>query len=89
MSSTDQALNPKKDDELWYEDGTVVIIAGDVAFRLYKGVLARASPIFQDMFAIGQPGDAETMDCCPVVRLPDSPVDLRYFFSVLYKPNFK
>ena len=89
MSSTDQALNPKKDDELWYEDGTVVIIAGDVAFRLYKGVLARASPIFQDMFAIGQPGDAETMDGCSVVRLSDSPVDLRYFFRVLCQPNFR
>jgi len=32
---------PTHDAEFWFEDGTVVLRAGTVAFRVYEGLLAR------------------------------------------------
>ena len=82
-SSAPQGVTPEKDDEFWFDDGNIVLIANnDVAFRFYKGLLARASPIFQDMFSIFQPhGEKEMMDGCIVVRLHEDPHDLRAFLK--------
>ncbi|KAJ2974348.1 hypothetical protein NUW54_g11906 [Trametes sanguinea] len=43
--------NITKDEDFWFEDGNIVLVAQDVAFRVYKGPLMRHSTVFQDMFA--------------------------------------
>ncbi|KAH9937908.1 uncharacterized protein BXZ73DRAFT_100120 [Epithele typhae] len=48
-------------DGLWYEDGTVIFVAGNVGFRVYKGLLSSLSPVFEHMFSSTQPDDAETI----------------------------
>lgn len=73
---------PVRDEEFWFEDGTVTLVAGDVHFLVYKGILANNSPVFNDMFSLPQPLDRDdsrgpTSWATPVVHLSDSPADLR------------
>ena len=76
-------LVQERDEEYWLDDGNVILIAGQAAFRLYKGLLARQSAIFCDMFIAVDPDPAATFDGCPVVHLSDSPEDLRALLQVL------
>ena len=81
-SSAPQSDGLVKDDEFWFDDGNIILISNNgVAFRVYRGFLARISSVFHDMFAISQPDDAEVMDGCVVVRLQDSSYDLRAFIE--------
>lgn len=81
---------PKRYEQLWFEDGNVMIIAEDTAFRLHRGILSRHSEVFRDMFSIPQPqGDAEIMEGVPVVHLPDSLHDLAHFLCALYDGEIK
>ena len=48
-------LGPKKDDEFWYEDGTIILIAQNVEFRVYRGPLAQHSQVFRNMLSFPQP----------------------------------
>ncbi len=75
-----------RDGEFWYEDGTIILVARTVQFRVYKGVLADLSSVFADMFSLPQPtssllaGPAD----CPFVHLEDSPEDLRHILRALF-----
>lgn len=75
----------ERDEEFWENDGNVVLVARNVEFRVYKGVLAYHSPVFADMFSLPQPADAssETPHDCPVVHLDDSPEDLRHILRAI------
>ena len=79
----------EKDIEFWYNDGTLILIAANVEFRVYRGPLATHSPVFRDMLALPQPLSSQSTSSaydtsnpsslCPTVHVTDSPVDLRYF----------
>ena len=73
----------KRDTELWFDDGNIVLLCRDTAFRVYRGLLTRHSVIFRDLFSMAQPSTAETMESCPVVHISDSPDDLRYLLRPL------
>ncbi|KAM5544059.1 hypothetical protein V8D89_002245 [Ganoderma adspersum] len=79
---------PKKDEEFWFDDGNIIVVAGDTAFKLYKGILSSVSPVFKDLFSMPQPNNPETMDGCLVVRLNDSATELGHFFRLVTKPGF-
>ncbi|EIW56925.1 uncharacterized protein TRAVEDRAFT_127403 [Trametes versicolor FP-101664 SS1] len=85
-----QSVLRKRDEEFWYCDGSIILVAGDVEFRIYKGLLADHSPVFKDMFSLPQPPVAasptRTNDPCPVVHLSDSPDDLRHVLRA-YMPK--
>ncbi|KAF8584677.1 hypothetical protein K439DRAFT_1410929 [Ramaria rubella] len=70
---------------LYLPDGTVVLLAEGVLFRVYGGLLARHSEVFRSMFSLSShlPSNAEQHDGCPLVRLKDTPKDLEYFLNVL------
>jgi hypothetical protein len=70
-------------EELWFPDGSLVVRADKTVFRVYRGMLATASPVFSDMLSFPQPDGAETVEGCPVVVLHDSATDLRHFLGVL------
>ncbi|KAJ6543027.1 hypothetical protein B0H19DRAFT_1000755 [Mycena capillaripes] len=74
--------------ELWFEDGGVIVQAQNTLFRLSRGVLTARSPIFMDLFSIPQPADAETMDGCPVVIIPDAAEDATVFFKAIFDSSF-
>ncbi|KAH9856096.1 hypothetical protein C2E23DRAFT_502992 [Lenzites betulinus] len=81
-----------RDEEFWYSDGSIVLVARNVEFRVYQGILSDHSPVFKDMFSLPQPDDASpsgepsTGDRCPVVHLSDSPEDLRHILR-FYMPR--
>ncbi|KAL1938152.1 hypothetical protein VTO73DRAFT_11981 [Trametes versicolor] len=83
-----QSVLRKRDEEFWYCDGSIILVAGDVEFRIYKGLLADHSPVFKDMFSLPQPPAtaSPTNDPCPVVYLSDSPDDLRHVLRA-YMPK--
>ncbi|OJT05560.1 hypothetical protein TRAPUB_3609 [Trametes pubescens] len=81
----------KRDEEFWYPDGSIILVAGDVEFRVFKGILAKHSPVFRDMFSLPQPSDptssaSSAQDVCPVVHLSDSAEDLRHVLRA-YMPT--
>ncbi|OJT09460.1 hypothetical protein TRAPUB_14063 [Trametes pubescens] len=81
-----------RDAEFWFRDGNIVLVARDVDFRVYKGILADQSPVFDDMFSFPQPApftpprlelaSSSNTDACPFVHLSDSPEDLRHLLRV-------
>ncbi|KAJ3558149.1 hypothetical protein NM688_g1092 [Phlebia brevispora] len=75
---------PKRHEKLWFEDGNVVLQAGDTMFRVYRGMLCNASVIFRDMFSMPQPPEGETIEGVPHVKLHDSPWELADLLDVLY-----
>ncbi|KAF7353922.1 BTB domain-containing protein [Mycena venus] len=71
-------------EALWFEDGNIVIQAGNSQYRVYRGVLAARSPVFQDMLSFPQPPESELVDGCPVVRLPDNEGEVTSFLSAIF-----
>ncbi|KAM5539317.1 hypothetical protein V8D89_007008 [Ganoderma adspersum] len=67
-----------RDPDFWLEDGSITLLAGNTAFRVYRGLLRKHSVVSADMFTTAT-ADAgvETFEDCPVVRLPDHPEDLK------------
>ncbi|KAJ7749937.1 hypothetical protein B0H16DRAFT_1318971 [Mycena metata] len=80
--------HPSPVEGLWFDDGTLVLQAGNWAFRVYGGFLAQRSPVFHDMLQFPQPVDCDTMDSCPVVQLSDDKRDLEYFLRALFDHEF-
>lgn len=72
--------------DLWYDDGNIVVQAETTQFRVFRGVLASESDIFNDMFSIPQPtSQGEVVDGCPVVRVHDSAQDWTYILRMICK----
>ena len=89
----DEELRSVEDAEFWFDDGTVILVARGVEFRIYGGLLAHHSPVFKELLAQAHPpptpssagGDTSS---CPVVHLSDSPEDLRHLLRA-YMPSKK
>ncbi|KZT68733.1 hypothetical protein DAEQUDRAFT_811975 [Daedalea quercina L-15889] len=79
-------LTPSK--TLWYEDGNVILIAENQAFRVHRCVLSQHSPVFCDLFTVPQPSCALLVDNCSVIHLPDDPLHLQFFLSAIYDRSF-
>nr|GAT49448.1 predicted protein [Mycena chlorophos] len=75
-------------EELWFDDGNIVLQAGYAQYKVFRGILARHSVVFQDMFAFPQPPDEESVDGCPLVHLPDAEVEVTPFLKALFEPNY-
>ena len=54
-SSAPEAQETIRNEELWFQDGNVILIVGDIGFRVYQGLLAERSPVFKGMFSFLQP----------------------------------
>ncbi|KAH9832529.1 uncharacterized protein C8Q71DRAFT_910044 [Rhodofomes roseus] len=73
---------------IWYSDGNVILVAGNQAFRVHKGILSQYSPVFRDLFTIPQPQCELLIDGCAVVHLPDDPLHLEFLLSAMYDRSF-
>ncbi|KAJ7121930.1 hypothetical protein C8R46DRAFT_974692 [Mycena filopes] len=78
----------QKAENLWFKDCGLVIRAGNVVFGISGEILASKSPIFRDMLRIPQPANGETLEGCPVVSLPDDPVDTTVFLRAIFDSEF-
>ncbi|OBZ73664.1 hypothetical protein A0H81_06186 [Grifola frondosa] len=74
--------------DLWFDDGSVVLIAEKIGFRVHKSQLALRCEFFQDMFGLPQPENeesgAEIYEKCPVVRMSDKAEDVADFLRAIY-----
>ena len=73
------------DGEYWLEDGNIVLVACDTAFRVYRGLLAAQSSVLAELFnSIPSSTGQNIYEGCPMVPLSDSPEELRHFLRVLF-----
>ncbi|KAJ6550764.1 hypothetical protein DFH09DRAFT_1039099 [Mycena vulgaris] len=80
--------HPKRVDDLWFPEGSLVLQADDRIFRIPASILAARSPVFTDMLTIPQPEIQPLIDGCPVVVLHDSAVDAEYFLKAIFDSSF-
>ncbi|RPD62563.1 hypothetical protein L226DRAFT_328741 [Lentinus tigrinus ALCF2SS1-7] len=73
-----------KDQELWLEDGNIVIVAnGSHAFRVLKSLLSRVSPVLKDIFEKEKCKPDRIVEGCPSIPFYDSPTDVRHFLRTV------
>ena len=81
-SQPEEEGRTEQDPEFWFKDGNILLVAGGVEFKVYRGVLVDRSPVYRDMFSLPQPPSSESSPSpteeMPVVHLSDSPEDLRH-----------
>jgi len=76
---------PDRAEDLWFDDGNLILKAGDTQFRIYAGFLAARSSVFRDMLSFPPPEEGNpTCDGCPIVFVYDSPNDLAYFLRAVF-----
>ncbi|KZT03492.1 uncharacterized protein LAESUDRAFT_683666 [Laetiporus sulphureus 93-53] len=76
----------KRDQEFWYPDGNIIVITDDqIAFRIYRGMLAEHSEVFRGMFTVPQPQSSERMDDCPIVHVSDASNDFRRILRFVFR----
>lgn len=71
---------------LWFEDGNIVLATTTLLFRVHRGLLARHSTVFEDLFSLPQPEEqVETYEGIPVVELPgDDSEDVKHLLHCIY-----
>ena len=58
-SSTVSEGTMERHPEFWFFDGSIVLVAERVMFRVHKAFLARHSVFFRDMFSLPQPKEGQ------------------------------
>ncbi|RDB19543.1 hypothetical protein Hypma_013382 [Hypsizygus marmoreus] len=74
--------------DLWFDNARYVFHAEDHLFKIDGQVLASISPVFRDMLSFPQPQRPETVDACPLIRLPDPARDIACFFKAIFHPTY-
>ena len=83
----------KRDSEMWFDDGNIIVVAQRTGFRVHKSVLSRWSETFSGMFMLpqhmdspdsstGQPDRAR--DECPTVHITDTSHAFRQLLRAMY-----
>lgn len=67
LDGTSSLAGPARHPELWFDDGSVVLVAEAMSFRAHRSIL---HIVFFDIFSIPQSADtgSETIEGCPVIR---------------------
>ncbi|KAH8826504.1 hypothetical protein DL96DRAFT_1681549 [Flagelloscypha sp. PMI_526] len=77
-----------KVSDLWLEDGSLVIKAGNRLFKIHRSTLVAQSPVFADMLSFPPAQNQEFLDGCPLVELPDDPEAVEFFLRAVTLPEF-
>ncbi|KAF5374143.1 hypothetical protein D9615_008825 [Tricholomella constricta] len=70
--------------DVWFLDGNIILEAERKQFRIHRGVLAKHSDVFKDMFDVPQPPNEPVLEGCPIVHLSDSAQDIELLLNALY-----
>ncbi|KAH8797121.1 hypothetical protein DL96DRAFT_1788627 [Flagelloscypha sp. PMI_526] len=73
---------------LWFEDGNIVIKAGNRLFKVHRSILAAQSHVFSDMFSFPSFQEQEKFDDCPLVQMPDDPESVEFFLLAVLQADF-
>ena len=75
--------------DLWFEDGNLILQAENKLFRIYRGLLGARSSVFKDMLAFPPPeGGNPMVDGCPIVTVYDSANDMGFFLKALFDSRY-
>lgn len=86
MEPMQEHTSLKQSNEVWFDDGNIVLQAGDTLFKVYRGILSRESPFFRDMFSLPQ-SDTTMADCydgCMVIPVHDKPDEMKKFLAAVH-----
>lgn len=73
----------KRNEEFWFEDGNLILVANqDTVFRVYRALLTAQSPVFAHSVASADNLNP-SCDGCPVVEISDTPEELTHFLRVV------
>lgn len=85
LSSSSNEQTVIKSDNIWFEDGNIVLQTATKRYRVHKGVLATHSSIFKDMLSLPQPvEETEVFEGCPVIHLTDLTEDWDELLPLFY-----
>jgi len=73
--------DPPLSDPLSYDDGDVILRAGNTDFRVHIWLLSRASPFFKTMFSLPQSGLERQI---PVVPIHENPTTVDFILRCIY-----
>ncbi|KAI0071962.1 hypothetical protein K474DRAFT_1651758, partial [Panus rudis PR-1116 ss-1] len=76
---------PAKEAKLWFDDGSVYLIAEGKPFLVHRSILSYHSLVFHDTFKIPQPQTVvDHINGIPVVQLSDLWNVVKYFLTAIY-----
>ncbi|KAF7297772.1 BTB domain-containing protein [Mycena kentingensis (nom. inval.)] len=85
----DQMPDIIRSSDYWFNDGSVILQAESVQFRVGKSLLAVHSPVFRDMFSMPLSADEPLVEGCPVVFLAgDSAADWEQLLDAMYPKHY-
>ncbi|KAJ7437426.1 hypothetical protein FB451DRAFT_1449734 [Mycena latifolia] len=87
MNTASLATLDRADSSLWYSDGNLVIHAGHMIFRVYRGMLARQSPLLREMVSPSKLSTYGVIEGCPVLDIPHSASETAYFLAAIFDAN--
>ncbi|KDQ49704.1 hypothetical protein JAAARDRAFT_143080 [Jaapia argillacea MUCL 33604] len=75
-----------RSDDLWYEDGSVVLQAGMRLFRVHTSILSRHSEVLKTTFSLPQAPEpaTEIYEGCPLVEVIDAAIDWEHYLKAIY-----
>ncbi|KAI0321610.1 hypothetical protein OF83DRAFT_253568 [Amylostereum chailletii] len=80
----DDTDNFTQSQDLWFSDGTLIVICESTGFRVHPGVLALHCGAFKDMLSVGDPSGDHVKDGAAVVKLGDTADEMALFLKTLY-----
>lgn len=76
-------LGPRHEN-LWFDDGSIVLAAHCMSFKVHQSVLGLHSSVFFELLDNLEPWEQRLDDGCPIVRVDDYGPDLAKLLLVLY-----
>ena len=79
-----------KDEEVWMDDGNIIVSGGTnprTMFKCHRSILSTRSDIFSDVFTLPASSANELYEGLPVVHLPDAAADVKQLLRILYDPR--
>lgn len=85
-----------QDPHLWMNDGNIIVTAVEeteddkttYAFRVHQSLLAKHSPVFQDLFTVSNTAKLKRYEDIPIVALPDPYKDVKGLLQMFYDPTY-
>lgn len=72
-------------EDLWFEEGNVIIAAEGLSFRVHSGILARHSEVFRELLSAAALRDLpQSLEGCPVLRTQDKGAHLQRLIGIIY-----
>ncbi|KAK7040450.1 hypothetical protein R3P38DRAFT_2768749 [Favolaschia claudopus] len=73
--------------DVWFDDGNVIVRAGTVGFRVFRGMLAQLSAPLETLLHGPNLAQCLVWDHCPIVDLSCNNTDATHFLAAIFKPN--